>query len=480
MNQILRRNLLWDYLNKFGNTVFSLITTSILAHFLSPKDYGLVGISAAVNGIAGVFFNFGLSSAIIQAEKNILDNKSLSTIFFFNQSIAFTLWFSIALCSGWIGRFYNMPELSNILIITSLVFIINGASMVPSALLQKELQFKKLSLISLASNCLSGFVGIYLALTNHGVWSLVFQQLCNGVFLLIGYFLTTKWLPQLFFKIKTIYPMLKFGIFMFLSGMIDSIFSRLDVFIIGKVFTPEILGQYTRAQGLDVQVRVLSANSLMGVLFPSFVKMKHDVYALKDLYTRFFELVSFSFCFIGGIFYLAAYPLFRVMFGSQWNLSAGYFQILIMAGFAYPLSSLSLSLIEARGNSKSFFKAEVLKKILFLPTYYIAFKYGIEAYLFSYFVCCAIGTFINVFYLTKEIPVKLISTIQVLSKYFLSSVIFIVGCVLLQKTSTQFPENNIWVCTLQVALFVVAYLTFHILGKSKGPKYVLELLKRNK
>ena len=204
----LRNNLLWDYLSKFGNTIFSLITTTILARLLSPADYGLVGISAAVNGIGGVFFNFGLSSAIIQSENT--DKKTLSTVFYFNQSIAIFLWILIATLSNTIENFYKINQLSNVLLVTSLVFVINGALMVPNAMLAKEMKFKSISIISLISNFLSGAIGITMALNQFGVWSLVVQQLCNSSIILIGSILVTKWIPSLMFSINAIKPMLRF------------------------------------------------------------------------------------------------------------------------------------------------------------------------------------------------------------------------------------------------------------------------------
>ena len=475
MDSSLKRNLAWDYLSKFGNTFFSLITTSILARLLTPADYGLVGISAAVNGIAGIFFNFGLASAIIQADK--LDKKILSTVFYFNQMIAVSLWLLIFISADSIEHFYKIDQLSNVLFFTSLVFIINGALMVPNALLSKEMKFKTISLISLASNFLSGTIGIILAMNNFGVWSLVVQQLCNSFFILTGSYFVTRWYPIIFFNIKSIYPMLKFGFFMFLSGLLDGIFSRIDIFLIAKIFSAGTLGLYTRAQGLESQVRILSANSLIGVLFPAFTKIKHDTEELKRLYYRFFELVSFSFCLLAGIFFIGAEQLFLLLFGPQWNISAHYFQLLIIVGFAYPLSSLTLSIIEARGNSKSFFKLEIIKKLLFLPTYFIAYYYGIEAYLLSYIVFCIIGTFVNVLFLTFEIPIKVFVTVLQLGRYFTSSVFIILILFLVQQQLKY--ANSLIIAGTEIALFTGIYFTIHQLAKSKGLKYSIELI-RNK
>lgn len=461
-------------MSKFGNIIFSLITTSILARLLRPEDYGLVGISAAVNGIAGIFFNFGLSSAIIQSDN--LNKQTLSTVFYFNQIIAVSLWLVILFTSGLIENFYSIANLSEVLVFTSLSFIINGASMVPNALLVKAMKFKNVTIISLCSNFMSGILGITLALNNYGVWSLVFQQLFNSLLILLGSYIVTKWYPIFYFKIKSIQSMLRFGVYMFLSGFLDGIFTRIDIFLIGKVFSPSTLGLYTRAQGLDAQVRILSANSLMGVLFPAFIKIKNNLEELKQLYYRFFELVSFSFCLLGGVFYIGAHQIFFLLFGPQWGVSADYFQILILAGFAYPLSSLSLSIIEARGNSKNFFKLEVIKKILVLPTYFIAYQYGIKAYLVSYLAFCIIGTFMNVLFLTFEIPITVLETIKQLGRYFFSSILIV---LVLNIFKDNFRDNLLNTFFITITFTLIYFITHHLF-KSKGLIYAFELVKHKK
>ena len=47
-----------------GIQVLSVI---VLARLLSPQDYGLIAMVVAVNGVADIFRDFGLSSSAIQA-----------------------------------------------------------------------------------------------------------------------------------------------------------------------------------------------------------------------------------------------------------------------------------------------------------------------------------------------------------------------------------------------------------------------------
>jgi teichuronic acid exporter len=470
----LKANLFWDYFNRFGNTVVSLITSIILARLLSPADYGLVGISMAINGLAGIFLNLGFVSAIIQAKE--LDNKSLSTAFFLNIGIACFLYGTIFFSAFWVSLFYKLPQLELILKVTALSFIINALNIIPSALMTRGMKFKQMAIISLISSLICGSVGIYLAIHHFGVWSIIYQQLLGGIIIMIGFYISTKWLPIFYFKLQSIKNMLQFGMYMFFSGFLESIYSRIDIFLIAKVFSPASLGLYTRAQSLDGIIRTLSSGSLLTVLFPTFAKIRDDKEQLKTMYYQYFQLISFLFCLLAGIFYLGAEQLFHILFGAQWHISAVYFKILVIAGFAYPLSSLSLSIIEARGNSKSFFVVEIIKKVLFLPTYFIAYFYGIIPFLISFVIACFIGTFINVRFLKFELTISVWQTIKYLSTYLFAS--FGIIAII---TAIQYQFNyasSFGIVFIEIVAFISAYLLLNFFNKSKGIQYSFELINK--
>ena len=146
-----------------------------------------------------------------------------------------------------------------------------------------------------------------------------------------------------------------------------------------------------------------------------------------------------------------------------------------MAGFAYPLSSLSLSIVEARGNSKNFFKVEVIKKILFLPIYFIAYFYGITYFLISFVVAAFIATFINVRFVKFEIDISVFTTVKLLCRYFFSTLLLVVVGELAHyyfQTIQHFIISGI-----EAIVFILLYVGLHSQFKSNGYQYTLALLK---
>jgi O-antigen/teichoic acid export membrane protein len=247
--------------------------------------------------------------------------------------------------------------------------------------------------------------------------------------------------------------------------LLEGIYSRIDIFLIAKLFNVTTLGYYSRAQGFDTQIRNLTSGSLLHVLFPTFSKINQDKIQTKAIFLKYFDLISFIFSLVGGVFFLLALPIFHLVFGGKWDEAIPYFKILSLCGFAYPLSSLTLSVIEANGNSKSFFKVELIKKILALPTFYVAYKYGIIYYLISYVIFAFIATFINTFFVKYEISFSMKDVLRSLLQYYIPSILFVSLIEIFQKF---FFIESYLISLVKTLCFVSLFLIYNHICKTKS------------
>src|SRR4051794_28163516 len=61
-------------------------STAVLARLLTPRDFGLVGMVAAVTGLVGLIKDFGLSAATVQRAE--LRHEEVSTLFWINVALS--------------------------------------------------------------------------------------------------------------------------------------------------------------------------------------------------------------------------------------------------------------------------------------------------------------------------------------------------------------------------------------------------------
>lgn len=69
MNELKRKTLkgfIWSSLEKFSTLLIQLIVTLIIARFLSPSDFGLIGMLSVFMAIGQIILDSGFGQALIR------------------------------------------------------------------------------------------------------------------------------------------------------------------------------------------------------------------------------------------------------------------------------------------------------------------------------------------------------------------------------------------------------------------------------
>ncbi|KYJ86993.1 hypothetical protein AS592_00345, partial [Sulfurovum riftiae] len=377
------------------------IVTIFLARLLEPAEFGLIAMVMVIIGIAQVFTDVGLGSALIQRRRVL--PVHYSSVFYFNIFIASILTLITFLSASWIGAFYNNNQLVSIAQVMSIAFLINAFSSVQATKLRKELNYTALTKANFTASLLSGIIGVFMALNDGGVWSLVTMTLSRGVIFNIYIWMVANWWPSLLFSFKALFQLWGFGFRIFLSGLLDAVFNKLDILIIGKLFTPATLGFFERAKSLDQMIVTYSSGSLMSVLFPVLSKIQNDLPRFQRIIIKALGVISFIVFLLLGMMYLISEELIVLLFSEKWIPSVEYFQLLLLSGFAYPISALLVNVLSSRGNSKAFLHLEIYKKIVFGVNLLVAFIWGIEGYLYGLVLASILAVYLNIIFASREI-----------------------------------------------------------------------------
>lgn len=407
MNQLKSKGisaLIWDFLGKLFTQSAGFIVTVILARLLDPSDFGAIAMIMVVVGIAQVFSDVGLGSALIQRKK--LLPVHYSSVFFFNITIAVLLAFLTFFSAQSISQFYNYDRLTPLLQVVSVLFILNGLSSVQTIKLRKDLNYRLITKIGFTSSLLSGIVGISCALYGLGVWSLVAQILSQSAFNSAMLWLASGWQPKIRFSFKALRQLWAFGFRMFLVAVLNSITERADYLVIGKLFSPAELGFFQRAKSLNTLVIKYSSSSLMSVLFPVLSIIQNDTARFQKIVLKALNLLSLLvFLLIGGL-YLSSEALILFLFGAKWAPSVPLLQGLLLSAFAFPLNALLVNILSSRGNSKAFLRMALIKKSIFIANLFIAFQWGLMGYLYGLVLVGLINTSITIYYASREIGLR--------------------------------------------------------------------------
>lgn len=462
----------WDIFGKFARHSTSFIVTIFLARLLEPSEFGLIAMVMVIVSIAFIFTDVGLGSALIQRRRVL--PVHYASVFYFNLFVGVVLTLITFFSATWISDFYDNPQLTPITHLMSLLFLINAFSSLQINKLRKELNYAALAKADVSAAVLSGVTGIALAFYGAGVWSLVAQALSRGVFYNIFVWSASKWVPTLLFSFKALKQLWGFGFRMFLSELLEVIFTRLDILIIGKLFAPAILGFYDQAKRLNIMIMQYSSGSIMAVLFPVLSKVQNDLVRFQNIAIKTLGIICFVVFFLLGAMYLISEELIVLLFTEKWLPSVEYFKILLLSGFAYPVSALLVNILSSRGNSKAFLRLEIYKKILLGINLYVGFIWGVEGYLYGLVLVSIFGVSLNILFASREINLPFLVFVRPMIVQMIISVISVWIVMFLTK---EIETYDIMIILSRGILFTIVYFSINISFKTSSFIYTMDQIK---
>ena len=254
------RNIGWMGAAELVIRVFRLITTVILARFLSAEDYGLAAIVLMTYEFIRVFTRNGIADKIVQADASEVE-ELCRTAYGLNWLIAGVLFIAQCLASLAIAQFYNNSQLILPICLIAITYLIYPLAMVQTALIRRENRLNILALITSVQVSTDNILTAILALSGMGMWAIVLPKFLVAPIWII---LTFKYHPWRMTKSLTFAG----------GGKITSFASRvlgiellaifrenIDYLLIGRFLSVQALGVYYFAfnAGLGLSLSVINA-----------------------------------------------------------------------------------------------------------------------------------------------------------------------------------------------------------------------------
>ncbi len=373
-----------------------------LARLLTPQDFGLVAMIAVFIGFAALFGDLGFSAALIQREK--VEERHYSSVFWLNLTAAVVLTGLLMAAAPFIASFYDEPRLAPLTRFIAVIFFIASLYAVQNAILSREMNFRLLAFIEIISVAGSGGIAIVLALTGHGVWSLVWQMLIASSISVSTLWALSDWRPRLLFDRSAVIELWRYGGNLLGFTVANYWMRRGDDLLVGKFLGTSALGIYTRAYDL----MLLPLNQVSGVvsrvMFPALSRIQEDKARVKDIYLRTVGMIAVvTFPMMMGLLVVAEAFILAV-FGTKWGEVTRILQILCVVGMAQSVTSTHGWIYQSQGRTDWMFRWAIFAGPVVLTGFAIGISIGtIEAVAWSYVISTGLLT-----YWSFSIPGKLI------------------------------------------------------------------------
>lgn len=461
----------WSTLERFSVQGIQFIVMIIMARVLTPNDYGLVGMLALFIAIAQSLIDSGFSQALIRKQdRSEIDN---STVFFFNIAVGFSLYILLFFAAPLIAKFYNEPQLTMLTRVICISVFINSLVVVQRALLTVNIDFKTQAKATFTGAIISGIVGITMAYTGFGVWSIVAQQLTNLSIIAILLWILSHWRPILAFSRQSFHELFSFGSKLAISGIIDCIYRNLYLIVIGKIFRAADLGYYTRAH----QFADFPSSNVTGIVqrvtYPVLCTIQNDDDRLRSVYRRFLRISAFIvFPLMMGLAGVAR-PLVVVILKEQWAFAGILLQILCFSMMWYPIHAINLNLLQVKGRSDLFLKLEIYKKIIGVVIIAATIPLGIIAMCYGAIASSLIALVINTYYTGKLIQVGFLRQMQDLTPTMLYSFSTFIVALL----TVRFIQSQLLSLLAGITAGLIYFLIVTSITRSSDLREVIALIR---
>lgn len=350
MGLSVRAALLWSVSERYAGLVVTVISTMILARLLTPAQVGVFSLCASVLAVAGILRDFGVSEYLIQ-EKDLTKEK-IRAAFGVAIVIAWTIAVLVLLCRHAIARYYGEAGVADVLAVLSLNFLILPFGSPAFALLNREMEFRKIFCIQLTSNVFQSVTAVVLAYQGHGYMSLAWSPVAGITAQTLLISLLRPRDSLLMPGLKAARHVLGYGSMFVTSRVIETFTRNAHEFIIAKQSGFAAVGLFSRAFGLIELFNTAVTSAVMRVASPAFATDHRAGKALAAPFARGTAIfTSIAFPFLGFIALMAA-DIIRVLFGPQWDAAAPLARILAIALIPFYLIGLAPHLLAATGHIK--------------------------------------------------------------------------------------------------------------------------------
>lgn len=388
---------LWSMLERFSTMGIQLISTLMMAQFLTPAEFGLISMLSIFLAFCNIIIDAGFSQALIRDQS--VTEEDYSSVFYFNiivGVILYTLFFIFAPC---ISSFYNEPRLTEVIRISFISILIFSTTAVQQARLSKDINFAKISKISLISVIISGMLGIIVAWRTHSVWAIVIQSLSFASTRSLLLWCMGNWKPLFLLRWNSIKKYLYFSLNLLATNIIAAITDNLPNLFIGKSYSASILGAYTVPSRLQQVLSGSISFSLHRVSYPIMAKFQDDIERLRDFSQKIVNMAYFIIAPLMTFLMVESHDLFDIILPSDWSNSAHYFRYLCVIGIVYCFADINMNVLMVLGLAKTILRIEITRKIIFIGVLSIGINYSIETLLtllILYYIFNAI--FVSYFY----------------------------------------------------------------------------------
>ncbi len=364
-----RRSFAWAFSGQFVSFAVQFVGMVVISRLLSPRETGIYAVAMAALGIISVFTTFGIGSFVVREAE--LAPGMLESAFTVNAILAVSLTTVLVAFSFVAGPVLAVPEAGGVLRVVALGNLIAIPSFRPAAMMQREMQFKKLSVIAVAATVTQTAATIAFALAGASYMSPAYASLVTAVLSLALNFHFGRHHAGFGLSLDGWRPIVAFGLQMMSVSGVAVLTGKLSDLLLGRLLGVTALGLYARASQLSGNIFDNLYGTATRVMFAQLSKNYREGGDWRGSYLRSFAMITaLMWPFLIGLAILSR-PAVLLLYGEKWLPAALPLSALLVAQFIGVSFGMNWELFALRGETGKQARYEVARLVIGVPIFAI-------------------------------------------------------------------------------------------------------------
>jgi O-antigen/teichoic acid export membrane protein len=395
----------WVGTTAYINAGVSFVGNIFLARLLMPNDFGIYALAASFLSLVFMISGFGTQESIVQCHENNID-ELIPTAFWMTIVLGVVL----ALVGSLLGMLL-MPRYGEIvallIVLLSWVSLMSMISNAYGAILQRDLNYRPISITQLVGTFISFAVAILAAFRNYGIWSLFLREAIFTFFMLISLGWACGFRVPWKFNRRTAHWIWGFGWKIMGNRIAEVLFERVDKLIVGTFLGTATLGQYNVAYRLAWVGHQFSYGAIESLSFSVFANIQKEREKLRLAFEKmYYWLLRFALLLGLSVWFCGA-DLVRIIYGSKWEQAGSIFQNMAVLLMLLPLETSLRSFLVGAGHIDRSLRVRYFMLIFLVPAMLAsAYWGGIIWLVWSINLSICLSWLIAIRLTSQVIPVK--------------------------------------------------------------------------
>jgi PST family polysaccharide transporter len=362
---------------RFLAVVIGFLSTIAISRLLPPTAFGLAAMSTVIFALAGIFKDFGLTSAMMR--KGHLTHEDMSFLFWANAALTAVVSAVVFLITPEIALFFKEPIVRWIVYASLIGFALGGFSSQHYSLLSRNLRFGQIAMIDTGAQVAGLVVTFILALVRHDVWALVIGNMVQAITGSAATVIVSRWKPGPPRRSADLKDLAHFGLNSSIFSLSIFLSTNISTILIGHFLSTASLGQFTRANALYALPATNVIEPIIQATLPVLARYRPYPDLYRQTYLSMVRMLSVCLMPASLVLFFAAPAIVTMLLGPKWSATGLALRALSPAicglGLAYAIGDLFVT----QNRSAEMRNLGLLEVVMRVGIIWIGVQFGLVA-----------------------------------------------------------------------------------------------------